>query len=404
MDSYTTTLSQIEQLEPFVMYGCVDDWKATGWTQEHLAKIVHPAKEDELLRIRLGPKEHLRGKILFENESKMAYISSLEQFFKWFAGETTITTDDCCAVDETHYWAYFDYNYVFDIMNPEDITDINWRSIGLDADPVDSTIWIGTPGAYTPCHYDSYGYNVHAQLSGSKRWILFEPSENMKATRIPYEESTVFSSLDVIGADKSVQGKKIRMVTLNKGDVIFVPPGWWHCVQCINVNGNVKDVKNVSVSVNTWISLTDYDRIAQLHEAAASTMVTFLNRAGLIEAKHICPSESMLCYDDSLHNFRKVFREAKNEKTTDESFPILLKFLAKQKARMQNVPIVSFDDLRAAQTKGPLKIVDVQEDCICSSNFPISATNTSLFQRHFINSLLSERVLTALITQLEEWI
>lgn len=51
---------------------------------------------------------------------------------------------------------------------------------------------LGTPGAHTACHYDSYGYNVHAQLSGSKRWILFEPSENMEPVRIPYEESTIF--------------------------------------------------------------------------------------------------------------------------------------------------------------------------------------------------------------------
>lgn len=78
----------------------------------------------------------------------------------------------------------------------------------------------------------------------------------------------------MIGADNSLQGKKIRMVTLRKGDVIFVPPGWWHCVQCTAVNDNEYDLNNISVSVNTWIPLVGYDRIPRLQEAATSTMVT----------------------------------------------------------------------------------------------------------------------------------
>lgn len=80
----------------------------------------------------------------------------------------------------------------------------------------------------------------------------------------------------MIGADSSLQEKKIRMVTLRKGDVIFVPPGWWHCVQCVSVNDNENDLNNISVSVNTWIPLVNYDRIPRLQEAATSTMVTLL--------------------------------------------------------------------------------------------------------------------------------
>uniref|UniRef100_A0A915PPS4 JmjC domain-containing protein n=1 Tax=Setaria digitata TaxID=48799 RepID=A0A915PPS4_9BILA len=404
MNAYATIRSKIGYLEPFVISGCINDWKAAEWTHQELADIVKSTRSDGLLRIRLGPKEHLRGKILFENESKMAYISSLEQFFKWFAGEATIVADDYTNVDRMNHWGYFDYNYVFDIMDPKNIDDINWRNLGLDADPVDSTIWIGTPGAYTPCHYDSYGYNVHAQLFGSKRWILFEPNEDMKPVRIPYEESTVFSSLDVIGADNSLQGKKIRMVTLRRGDVIFIPPGWWHCVQCINVNDNENDLDNVSVSVNTWVSLTEYDRISRLQEAAASTMVTILIRAGLISAEQLCLSESMDCCDDSLYDFEKLLRESKNETPDDESFQRLMDFVEKQKKKMSILPVILFTDFRAEQEKGPLKIIDSSENSLHRANFSTSSSNTTSFQKHFIDSLLSENVLTALITQLRGWI
>lgn len=81
--------------------------------------------------------------IIFENESKMAYISSMEQFFKWFNGEATMIADDQGIVDRASHWGYFDYNYVFDVMDPKNIDDINWRHLGLDVNPVDSTIWIG---------------------------------------------------------------------------------------------------------------------------------------------------------------------------------------------------------------------------------------------------------------------
>lgn len=81
--------------------------------------------------------------IVFENESKMAYISSLEQFFKWFNGEATLIADDQRMVDRANHWGYFDYNYVFDIMEPGNIEDIDWRHLGLNISPVDSTIWIG---------------------------------------------------------------------------------------------------------------------------------------------------------------------------------------------------------------------------------------------------------------------
>ncbi|KAM3717900.1 HSPB1-associated protein [Dirofilaria immitis] len=387
MESYAAIRSKIQYLEPFVMSGCINDWKAIGWTHQQLAEIIKPTERNGFLRIRLGPKEHLRGKIIFENESKMAYISSLEQFFQWFSGKITMMADDQMKIDRANHWGYFDYNYVFDVMDPGSINDINWKHLGLDVDPVDSTIWIGTPGAHTPCHYDSYGYNVHAQLSGSKRWILFEPSENMKPVRIPYEESSIFSSLDVIGADNSLQGKKIRMVTLKKGDVIFIPPGWWHCVQCVNINDNENDLNNISVSVNTWIPLVEYDRFPRLQEAAASTMVAILIRAGLITSNQICPSESMVCYNDSLYDFEKLLKEAKNETINDESLHRLMDFIEKQKRKMTVLPIVLFADFRAEQEKGPLKIIDSSDDPMYRVNLTTSSSRMDLKQVFDIKSL-----------------
>jgi HSPB1-associated protein 1 len=91
-------------------------------------------------------------------------------------------------------------------------------------------IFLGTPGAYTPCHYDTYGFNLHAQIQGHKRWILFPPTAELCPTRLPYEESSVFSQLDVLGGPKinaKLKGIIPRAITLGPGDLLFVPPGWY---------------------------------------------------------------------------------------------------------------------------------------------------------------------------------
>ena len=44
---------------------------------------------------------------------------------------------------------------------------INWTDMGMkDRDGKESTLWIGSQGAHTPCHYDTYGINFVAQIVG----------------------------------------------------------------------------------------------------------------------------------------------------------------------------------------------------------------------------------------------
>lgn len=63
MESYAALRSKIDCLEPFVLSECIKDWKALEWTYQRLAETVNPPEEKGFLRIRFGPKEHLRGKV-----------------------------------------------------------------------------------------------------------------------------------------------------------------------------------------------------------------------------------------------------------------------------------------------------------------------------------------------------
>lgn len=196
-------------------------------------------------------------------------------------------------------WIYVDYQYLNNVFtsNEKELLDYEkrWTECGLPFLPENSAIWIGTKGACSPCHYDSYGVNIVAQLLGRKRWYLIHPrfTSKMYPTRIPYEESTVYSQIpfpwitkerlsnpeeedEEVGgvfatADEHRPVNKKRkvapppidrfdeltarfplfysdvidsmiVVDLEPGQMLFVPRHWWHFVECLET----------SITINQW--------------------------------------------------------------------------------------------------------------------------------------------------------
>lgn len=44
---------------------------------------------------------------------------------------------------------------------------MKWDAFGFpEVTGKDSTFWLGSDGANTPCHFDSYGCNLIAQITG----------------------------------------------------------------------------------------------------------------------------------------------------------------------------------------------------------------------------------------------
>ncbi|CAG9859596.1 unnamed protein product [Phyllotreta striolata] len=145
-------------------------------------------------------------------------------------------------------WLYFDYKQLNAwFSNNEKLRqEIDWSSLGFpDIKPDDSTIWIGSKGAHTSCHMDCYGFNLVHQIYGSKLWLLFPPEENLKPTRVPYEESSIYSKFNFFSPQTDdFQGNtnKCRKCILNPGDVLFVPHKWWHYVENLET----------SITINAW--------------------------------------------------------------------------------------------------------------------------------------------------------
>ena len=120
---------------------------------------------------------------------------------------------------------YIDYKYMKDMFVNDDqevLKDVDWGAFGCHGkDGSHSTIWIGSSHAFTPLHKDTYGCNLVAQLSGRKSWSLFHPDDTDKLypVRLPYEESSIFSAVDIENPDftkypKFMDAKGYKVCTL----------------------------------------------------------------------------------------------------------------------------------------------------------------------------------------------
>jgi len=113
-----------------------------------------------------------------------------------------------------------------------------WEELGLKDSGGDSCLWWGSRGAGTKLHQDSHGFNVVCQIYGKKEWTLAPPGcSGIKPTRCPYEPSTVW------GRNISLCDlKDTTTIELAPGDMLVVPPGWWHSVVSLTE----------AISVNIW--------------------------------------------------------------------------------------------------------------------------------------------------------
>ncbi|KAK7882675.1 hypothetical protein WMY93_028849 [Mugilogobius chulae] len=171
---------------------------------------------------------------------------------------------------KAEYWAYADYKYIAEVFKdqPSMFEAVKWSDFGFSGrSGRESTLWIGTEGANTPCHLDSYGCNLVLQVQGRKRWHLFPPDDTSKLypTRIPYEESSVFSRVDVLNPDLN------RFKDFRGARVLFVPRHWWHYVESVDLLLSLILHNNVYMCL--YLFVEDVDDEARVSEAVTRAVV-----------------------------------------------------------------------------------------------------------------------------------
>jgi hypothetical protein len=95
------------------------------------------------------------------------------------------------------------------------------------------SLWFGPAGTVTPTHHDTTNI-LFCQLYGTKRFWLAPPDETrLAAARDGFYSPIVLSDDRVMLEGGALSGGKVYEVTLEPGDTLLIPVGWWHEVRSL---------------------------------------------------------------------------------------------------------------------------------------------------------------------------
>ena len=127
-------------------------------------------------------------------------------------------------------------------------------------------VWMGQPRVIAHCHYDGY-HNFYAQLYGTKKFTLFRPEDWPGLYPYPFlhpsHAQTQVNLSDIGERERFPLSLKTRAleVVLNPGDLLYMPPLWFHLVESLDT----------SISVNVW---TDSRQTLSVEEMFAGSLPT----------------------------------------------------------------------------------------------------------------------------------
>jgi hypothetical protein len=103
-----------------------------------------------------------------------------------------------------------------------------------EPDRLEAMLWIGPEGTFTPLHHDLTN-NLLVQLRGRKRVIMASPLDTPNL----YNSLHVFSDIKDVTKAKFTDFPALESVnfidfTLEAGDALFIPIGWWHQVTSLD--------------------------------------------------------------------------------------------------------------------------------------------------------------------------
>lgn len=202
---------------PVVMSELTRDWPARRkWTPEYLRQVAGDRP------VPLYDSQPARGRK--HQHAPTATLSLAEYLDRLAAGEKDLRM--------------FFYNLVAEV--PGMAEDFRFPELGLRFFRKLPVLFAGGKGAKVQMHFDIDLADIClCHFGGRKRVMLFSPEQTRYMYRVPFSFSSLFDvSWDAPDFEKYPALRRLRgeSAVLEHGDVLYIPPGWWHFVEYDDVS------------------------------------------------------------------------------------------------------------------------------------------------------------------------
>ncbi|XP_068630186.1 bifunctional peptidase and arginyl-hydroxylase JMJD5 [Battus philenor] len=221
-DMETFYKDYIMQEKPVVLENCIDHWPAIEkWKdQNYFLKLAGM----RTVAIELGRD--------YTNTEWTQKLMTIEEFIKNHIFNSN---------GPIGYLAQYQlFDHIPELK--QDIFEPEYCCFSDTNEPVDINAWYGPQGTLSPLHYDSKR-NLLAQVVGKKQIFLFSPKDTDYL--YPYEDTLLHNTAQVDprrpNFEKFPKYKEARpyYCTLSPGQMLYIPPKWWHCVESLSLSFSV---------------------------------------------------------------------------------------------------------------------------------------------------------------------
>lgn len=254
-----------DSARPIVMRGLVGDWPAVAAANASDRNIANYLTRGGSTRtvsaIAAAPDQ--RGRFFYTPDlTKLNFVSAsgrLEAFLEDLLRAAALDTPPAMAVQSEDVASLLPH---FGAENRLDLLP-----------NVTSRIWIGNRIRVAP-HYDAKE-NVACCVAGRRRFTIFPPEQVANLYPGPFEltpAGTPVSMVDLAAPDFARfprfanAWQQASQATLDPGDAIYIPYGWWH---------GVESLEPVSILVNYWWTQDQPDGIGGPYDGLLHALMSF---------------------------------------------------------------------------------------------------------------------------------
>jgi len=224
--------------KPVVLKKGIDHWPALKkWSPQYFAEVLGDAEIE----------------VQFDRENDALFERHSDKYRKSMLMSEFVNMIENDGESNNYYMTANNTQQNVEAIRPalDDIGEFGegYRQL-LDSDAAFSTyFWMGPKGTFTPLHHD-FTNNMLVQVYGSKKVTL------IPAWQVPwlYNDLHVYSEVNFPNFDLKkhplMQHVTPVEVTIDAGDALFIPIGWWHCVEGLD--------KSISISFTNFNAPNNY--------------------------------------------------------------------------------------------------------------------------------------------------